>query len=132
MTYEMIKTDRTKRIVRGMRAGFTTLELIFATALLMGLMAILIPMITSRMEQGRRNSAKIEMQQMKVSVEQYYDDMGSYPSSLEALIKRPSGAKADSWNGPYLDKKKGVPKDPWSKAYQYRLNPDGGSFELYS
>ena len=122
-----------RRPLSGMRAGFTIVEIILAIGLVLGLMAILYPMVMRRQEQGRRKTVKLEMQQFRIDVERYYDDTGSYPNEWRDLINRPSGEGAEKWDGPYLDKKmKSAPKDPWQKQYQYKKNPDGDGFEICS
>jgi general secretion pathway protein G len=60
----------------------------------------------------------------------FYVYMGRFPTTeegLEALVKRPIGASADRWQGPYL-KEAEIPLDPWGNPYVYvhpgRINPD--------
>jgi general secretion pathway protein G len=58
-----------------------------------------------------------------LALDLYELDVGRYPGSLEELIARePPSELSDEmkgkWNGPYL--KKGLPKDPWGRPYDYR------------
>ena len=61
---------------------------------------------------------------------------GQYPESLDLLVAKepPSGVSEDAksrWNGPYL--KKGLPRDPWSRAYEYqRLSQHHIDYDLSS
>jgi general secretion pathway protein G len=49
----------------------------------------------------------------KIALDAYVADNGSYPKSLQDLVKQPSGAT--NWHGPYF----GSPKDPWGHKYIY-------------
>jgi general secretion pathway protein G len=51
---------------------------------------------------------------IKVALGGYQVDNGTYPQSLQDLLKQPAGAT--NWRGPYLDK---LPLDPWSKPFIY-------------
>lgn len=50
------------------------------------------------------------------ALRQYRVDTGSYPKSLQGLLRQPDGAT--NWRGPYLDK---IPVDPWGNDYHYEL-----------
>ena len=61
---------------------------------------------------------------MKLPLERYKMDMGSYPSTAEglnALLVAPANA-AGGWHGPYMDDEGGkVQLDPWHEPFQYRF-----------
>ena len=71
-----------------------------------------------------------------MALDLYELDLGSYPSGdegLEAMIRSPQNASlADKWKGPYL--KRGVPRDPWGRAYIYRFpgQHNQAGYDLYS
>jgi general secretion pathway protein G len=48
---------------------------------------------------------------------------------LNALLTAPASAGA-KWNGPYL--KKGIPPDPWGRAYLYRAPGTKSEYEIVS
>jgi general secretion pathway protein G len=68
---------------------------------------------------------------IKSALGQYQVDIGRFPESLQALVKRPPNAT--NWHGPYLDPPV-VPVDPWGKTFAYRCpgqhNP--GTYDLLS
>ncbi|GAA5163615.1 type II secretion system major pseudopilin GspG [Viridibacterium curvum] len=77
-------------------------------------------------------AARAQLDSLEKALDAYRLDVGSYPTTeqgLGALIALPPGVAR--WQGPYL--KKGLPADPWGRAYQY-ANPGehGGDFDLYS
>ena len=73
---------------------------------------------------------KIQIKMLKMSLQTYRLDVGSYPASLEHLNTAPSDA-AELWNGPYLGED--LPNDAWDTPYNYQKDasaPQG--FTLYS
>ena len=60
-------------------------------------------------------------------------DVGSPPSSLDALISAPPDlANPAKWQGPYLEKQQ-IPVDPWNNPYQYEVtDPTNGKFRIWS
>ncbi len=69
-------------------------------------------------ESARINQARIQIGLFDEALATYEAGVGSYPSSLEALIACPPDADPNKWDGPYL--KGGViPLDPWNQPYQY-------------
>ena len=87
------------------------------------LAAMVIPRLAGRTEQAKISRAKADLASIGLALDLYELDLGRYPTSLEELVKREAPADLGTgvqWNGPYL--KKGLPNDPWSRAYSY--NPD--------
>ena len=74
------------------------------------------------------------MAAIELALDLYELDVGRYPASLGELTakERPSSLGQDvQWNGPYL--KKGLPKDPWGRDYQYtRDSQRGQEYDLSS
>ncbi|MFB3892514.1 MAG: type II secretion system protein GspG [Phycisphaerae bacterium] len=72
---------------------------------------------------------------LSISLETFDVDCGRYPTTdegLDVLLVQPKDVK--EWNGPYMDASKGLPVDPWGRAYVYRCpgqqNPD--RFDVFS
>jgi general secretion pathway protein G len=63
-----------------------------------------------------------------MSVESFYLDTGSTPSSLDELVNEPSGVSG--WNGPYI--KNSLLKDPWGEPFKYRVPGEHGDFDIQS
>jgi general secretion pathway protein G len=109
--------------------GFTLIEMI-VVVIILGLLAGLVgPRLFGRVGQSKTVAARAQIELLGAALDQYSLDVGSYPTSLEALVRNPN---APSWNGPYL-KKNAIPADPWGNPYQYKCCPgDHGEYDLWS
>jgi len=86
----------------------------------------------NRLAQGKTEIAKLQIDQLDGALGLFRFDVGRYPTTaegLQALIDNPSGIQ--NWSGPYLDKRS-LPKDPWSREYQYRSPGQNGDYDLWS
>ena len=75
--------------------------------------------------------AQAQIDGLQKHLDLYRLDTGQYPSTeqgLKALVERP--ANESKWGGPYL--KKGVPMDPWGRAYLYRYPGEKSELDLVS
>jgi general secretion pathway protein G len=114
------------------RAGFTLLELLVVIVIIGLLAAYVGPKYFSQLGKSEVTVAKAQIEAFDKSLDTYRLDVGRYPSAeegLNALMAAPPSAGA-KWNGPYL--KKGVPQDPWGRAYQYRSPGSKGEYEIIS
>ena len=110
--------------------GFTLIELLVALVILGMLVGLVGPQFFGKVDSSKAKTAQIQVDMLKVALQTYRLDMGSYPDQLEALWRRPEKANA-YWSGPYTDGR--VPLDPWERAYKYGLNKDTEhGFVLYS
>jgi len=69
------------------------------------------------------------MANIEASLDLYRLELGRYPESLDALVRKP--AEAEGWNGPYLKKASGI-VDPWKQSYAYKYPGEHGEYDLYS
>ena len=110
--------------------GFTMIELLVVLVIL-GLLAGLVgPQFFGKVDGAKVRSAETQVKMLKMALQTYRLDVGSYPKSVSDLRSAPAEVK-DYWRGPYLDES--LPLDPWNREYQYRLDSKADQgFYLYS
>lgn len=100
--------------------GFTLLELLVVIVIIGLLAAFVAPKYFNQIGRSKTQIAKAQIESFEKGLDQYRIDTGHYPSQeggLVALFVQP--ANEPNWHGPYL--KKGIPVDPWGRAYVYKL-----------
>lgn len=111
-------------------AGFTLIELLIVLGILALLATLATPQVLRYLGKARTETAKIQINAISSALELYALDNGTYPApqvGLNALVQQPHGAAR--WSGPYLKKADGL-KDPWGRAYQYRVPGRAGAFDV--
>jgi general secretion pathway protein G len=117
-------------MIKQYQRGFTIIELLVVLVILGLLGGLVAPQFIGKVDDSRIRTAETQVKMLKMSLQTYRLDVGSYPAELTALSEEPSDANG-LWNGPYLDED--MPKDPWNRPYQYQVDskaPQG--FYLYS
>lgn len=83
-------------------------------------------------EKARVAAAKTEIEQLKLSLQSYYADCGSFPTEeqgLMALWEEPLlYPLPENWSGPYTDKK--IVSDPWGSQFLYLIRGSASSSNL--
>ena len=112
--------------------GFTLVE-IMVVVVILGILAVLIvPRVLGRSDEARQAAAKHDIATIMQSLKLYRLDNGRYPTNdqgLQALVTKPTSARAPSNWKPYLDK---LPKDPWGNTYQYLSPGVHGEVDVFS
>ena len=121
--------DRYKAALRqSKQAGFSLTELMIVIVII-GILLGLVFSNLNVMGDAQNLKAKKEVGDLKIKLEMYRADNGTFPASgaLTALTTNPGNAPR--WRQ-YM---KALPKDPWGNDYRY-LNPSahGGEIDIYS
>lgn len=117
-----------------LRSGLTLIEMMVVIIILGLLAGLVAPRILGRVSEARGETARTQLELIRVALDNYYLDNGRYPTTaqgLEALRTVPTSEPLPrSWRGPYL--RGPVPQDPWGRPFIYRspgaTNPT--SFDL--
>ncbi len=113
-------------------SGFTLVELLVVLIILGLVASIAGPNVMKYLGSSKAKTAKLQIKEIESSLELFFLDTGSYPSTsagLNALINNDVSIRG--WNGPYF-KKALVPDDPWGNPYVYRAPGEHGVFDLLS
>lgn len=108
--------------------GFTLVELLLVLVILALIAGLVLPGIIGKAESAKVKAASSQISRISMSVESFYLDTGSTPSSLDELVNEPSGVSG--WNGPYI--KNSLLKDPWGQPYKYQVPGEHGDFDIQS
>lgn len=122
------RSSATKIPRRGRQAGFTLMEIIVVVILIGGIVAFAATRILGNADRAKVRLAQAQVQTVAEKIQQYEMDTGSLPNSLDDLVTAPGNA--GGWLGPYA--KPAELKDPWNRAYEYRVPGDGAAFDLLS
>jgi general secretion pathway protein G len=100
--------------------GFTLLELLVVIVIIGLLAGYVAPRYFSQVSKSEVQVAKAQIESFEKALDQYRLEKRRYPTAEEGLeaIR------------PYLRKE--LPKDPWGRAYQYRVPGQKGEFEIVS
>lgn len=113
---------RSKRVALQARHGMTLIEIVVVIIVLGLLAGLVAPQIVGRVSEGRSATARTQLELISVALDNYRLDSGAYPTTeqgLAALREKPTASPVPgNWRGPYL--RKGVPQDPWGRAYSYQ------------
>lgn len=115
--------------IRRRSKAFTLIELLAVIAILGLIAAFAVPQVLKWVSGARSDSARIQIEALGASIDLYRLEVGAFPPTLDALVKKPNGV--DRWDGPYI-KKKVVPRDPWGNDYVYRYPGNNGEYDLVS
>lgn len=118
------------------RQGFTLVELLIVLAILVMLLALVVPRFLGVQKKADRQTALAQVKLFKRCLENYTLDTRSFPTTeqgLAALISAPAeseeGGTTSDWAGPYVSENE-VPLDPWGHEYQYAYPPERGGGEF--
>ena len=113
-------------VPKSAQAGFSLIEIIVVVVLIGGIVAFAASKILGGQDRANVNLAKAQVQTLAEKVQQFENDTGTLPGSLDGLVSDPGNTAG--WLGPYA--KAAELKDPWNHAFEYRVPGDGKPFDL--
>jgi general secretion pathway protein G len=111
---------------RAMQHGFSLIEIILVVVLIGGIVAFAATRILGGGDRAKVNLAKAQVQTLAEKVQQFENDTGNLPGSLDDLVS----SNVAGWLGPYS--KPAELKDPWNHPFEYQVPGDGQPFDLTS
>ncbi len=116
------------------RGAFTLIELMIVIVILGLLAAMVMPSLTGKGEEAKRNLVCVQMKTIyNGALDMFKINNGIYPSTeegLEALVKNPDPEKYPNYSPSGYFKDGKMPKDSWGTPFIY-INDDG-KIELIS
>jgi general secretion pathway protein G len=118
------------------KRAFTLIEVLLIVAMIGTLVALLIPSYTNLLEKSRTNQAITDIIKISRELDEFLDDNGNLPDSLDELIQNANPLDLiDPWGNPYeylviLGKNKSEVQGQWRKdRFLVPINTD---YDLYS
>jgi general secretion pathway protein G len=120
--------------MRNTQSGFSLIEIMIVITLLGLIGTFAVTNYMARQQEGNRKGAKILMQTLRGTLDDYFRICSAYPTNaqggLEALAKGPADGSCKEYTPANASIKK-VPKDPWGMDFFY-LSDDGRKYVLKS
>jgi len=105
-----------KKFLKKSEEGMTLIEIMVVIAIIGLIATTAIVNIMKQFERAKVKTTKTQVKGFEQALEQYYLDNGNYPTSEQGLKALEQGE--------YIKK---VPKDPWSRDYNYVSPGQSGS-----
>ena len=116
------------------RKAFSLIELMIVIVILGLLAAMVMPSLTGKGEEAKRNLVCVQMKSIyNGALDMFKINNSAYPSTeegLEALVKNPDSDKYPNYSSSGYFKDSKMPKDSWANNFIY-IN-DEGSVEIIS
>lgn len=104
-----------------MKKGFVLPEILVFLIIIIVLATGIIFAVRNIIDKAKVVSAKAQISQLALLLEQVKNDTGKYPSFLSDLTSNsPPRMMENGWDGPYTNQ---IPLDPWGNPYFYKIPP---------
>lgn len=111
------------------KKGMTLIEILIVVGIIASVLGFVMNRVIRRGKKAKISQAKIILNTLSQSIEEFNMDCGSYPGTLKELLKAPNDC--GEWDGPYVKSNKFL-KDPWKNDIRYEYDPNLNDFELLS
>lgn len=108
--------------------GMTLIEILIVTAVIVSVLGVVMNRVSHRRKKAKVSQAKIILNALSQSIDEFSTDCGFYPQALTSLLKAPSDC--EEWDGPYIKDK--FLKDPWKNDIRYEYDSGRNEYELIS
>ena len=106
----------------------TLIEIMIVVGIIASLLGVVMNQVSKRRKKAKISQAKIKINSLSQSIEEFSMDCGYYPKTLKDLISAPGDC--GEWDGPYVTER--FLKDPWKNPIIYEYNPELNDYELIS
>lgn len=141
-----MKYDSTLRPAFTRRTGFTLIEVLIVLVIVLAIGGIVAVNLMPRRDQALKDTERVQLRMIEAALEQFYLDMGRYPTEEESIASLWDKTKIEDENlqtkhmGNYFAQGKKNLKDQWGNEYGYRPldseaeggESDGRKYELWS
>ena len=104
-----------------MKKGFILTEILVVILIIFILCLISSRLIYEVLQKAKVVSAKAQISQLAMILEEVKDDTGYYPINLfDLTLTSPPYMQNRNWKGPYTNQ---IPLDPWGHPYFYQIPP---------
>jgi general secretion pathway protein G len=118
-------------IKRECKAGFSLIELMIVIAIMGVLAVVVIPAMTSYLNQAKVGTTETNIKTIKKEVDRYIRKVQKAPRSLKDLVRKPAEMSKREWGGPYIEGGE-VPEDGWGASFVYKQTEGHPPYKLYS
>lgn len=121
-----------KTIKCSRKSGVTILEILIVLSIIALIAAVVGPRLIGYLGRAKTETASLQVNQLRQTVQLFYIDVGRYPTDSEGLtvlLSAPAGEA--SWAGPYLESADGI-TDPWGRDYIYSEPKTVADFSIQS
>lgn len=107
----------------------TLIEIMIVVGIIASVLGFVMNRVIRRAKRAKVSQAKILINTLSQSIEEFSMDCGSYPGTLKDLLDAPGNC--GEWDGPYVKGEQFL-KDPWKKDILYEYDPSTNEYELIS
>jgi general secretion pathway protein G len=117
--------------------GYSLIEIMLVLSIVMGLMVGVVQIYTRVKANMKKSSTQSLLLQVENGINEFKNDVGRYPHTLEELVSGPSDAQEKRrWSNNYIQDKNAIVdgsiKDSYGNDLQYAFNKETSKFNLFS